>query len=48
LKLVWEPRPGVVLDAAIETYQMNGRDGVTSPSAYPRATIFTIGGKYSF
>jgi hypothetical protein len=48
LKLVWEPRPNLQFDAAIEKYEMKGRDGVTSASAYPQATIFTIGGKFAF
>lgn len=48
LKVVWTPAAAVQFDAAIESYEMTGRDGVTSPSAYPRATIFTLGGKYLF
>ena len=48
MKLIWMPRAGVTLDVALEKYEMRGRDGVTSDSAYPRATIFTIGGRYAF
>ena len=48
LKLIWTPRENLTFDVAIETYEMRGRDGVTSPSAYPDATIFTVGGKLAF
>jgi hypothetical protein len=48
LKLVWELRENLQFDAAIEKYEMTGRDGVTSASAYPEATIFTIGGRFVF
>lgn len=48
LKAIWTPRADLTFDVAIETYRMHGRDNVTSASAYPRATIFTIGGRYAF
>lgn len=48
LKLVWEPRANLQFDVTLEKYEMKGRDGVTSASAYPRATIFTIGGRFAF
>ena len=48
LKLVWEPRANLQFDATLEKYEMKGRDGVTSASAYPRATIFTVGGRFAF
>jgi hypothetical protein len=48
LKLVWAPRPDLRFDATLEKYEMKGRDGITHPSAYPRATIFTIGGRFAF
>jgi hypothetical protein len=31
------------LDAAYHRYEMIGRDNITSPSAYPKANIFTLG-----
>ncbi|ACB74894.1 DUF3570 domain-containing protein [Opitutus terrae] len=31
------------LDASIERYEMRGRDGLTSPSAYPRAVLVNVG-----
>ncbi len=48
LKAVWRATDSLLLDAAIERYEMHGRDGRTSASAYPRATIFTAGVRYSF
>lgn len=36
------------LDATVERYEMRGKDGITSPSAYPRATISTFGIKFSW
>ncbi|HUG11126.1 MAG TPA: DUF3570 domain-containing protein [Opitutaceae bacterium] len=48
LKLVWELRPNLQFDAALEKYDMKGRDGMTSASAYPQATIFTVGGRFAF
>jgi hypothetical protein len=48
LKLIWEPRANLQFDATLEKYTMKGRDGVTHASAYPRATIFTIGGRFAF
>ncbi len=36
------------LDASYHRYEMFGLDGVTSPSAYPKANIFTIGGRVWF
>jgi hypothetical protein len=48
LKLIWEPRANLQFDIMLEKYTMKGRDSVTSPSAFPRATIFTIGGRFAF
>lgn len=39
----WRVHDRVSLEAAYLRYEMHGLDGVTSPSAYPRAHIFTIG-----
>jgi hypothetical protein len=48
LKLVWTPTAAWQLDVAYEKYDMRGRDGVTSQTAYPEANIFTVGAKFSF
>jgi hypothetical protein len=32
-------------DAALERYEMRGRDGITPQSAYARATILTLGAR---
>ncbi len=48
LKLVWTPTAAWQLDVALEKYDMRGRDGITSPTAYPEANIFTVGAKFSF
>ena len=48
LKAIWMPRPDITVDIALEGYEMHGRDRITSASAYPRATIFTVGGRYAF
>ena len=48
LKAVWTITDRVQLDAALERYEMRGTDGVTSQSAYPRATIATGGVKFSW
>lgn len=36
------------LDAAIERYEMRGRDGVTSPSVYPRAVLVNLGARLTW
>lgn len=36
------------LDVAYKRYEMYGLDSVTSPSAYPKAHIFTVGGRIWF
>ena len=43
LKAVWEVNEHVSVDATVERYLMNGRDQVTSPSAYVDANVFTLG-----
>lgn len=48
LKLVWFASERVTLDFAYERYTMRGRDAVTQRDAYPKADIFTIGGRYAF
>lgn len=36
----------LVVDASYDRYSMKGRDGMTSPSAYTDANVFTVGGKW--
>jgi len=48
LKLVWMPSESIHLDAAFERYEMSGRDRVTSPSAYPAASVTTVGVRFNF
>lgn len=48
LKAIWTASDRWQIDAAIEKYEMHGRDGVTSASAYPQATTATFGIKFTF
>ena len=48
LKAIWNPADWLQLDAALERYDMHGRDGVTPKSAYMRATVLTLGAKLSW
>lgn len=48
LKAIWSMTDAWQFDAAIERYVMRGRDGVTSPYAYPDANIVTVGIKFTF
>lgn len=48
LKAIWIATDHWQLDAAIEGYDMRGRDGITAASAYPRATTATFGLKLTF
>jgi hypothetical protein len=43
VKAVWEFNSWSSLDVSVERYLMQGRDGVTSASAYADADVFTIG-----
>lgn len=47
-KLIWTPNNAWQFDVALEQYDMRGRDGATPQSAYPRARMVTVGGKYSW
>ncbi|MBL9202587.1 MAG: DUF3570 domain-containing protein [Opitutaceae bacterium] len=47
-KLIWNATDALQIDAAWERYEMRGRDGVTPQSAYCRATIVTLGAKFSW
>lgn len=48
VKLVWNATDALQFDAAFERYDMRGTDRVTPQSAYARAKIFTVGGKFSW
>ena len=48
LKAVWNITDSFALDAALEQYDMHGRDGVTPASAYCSARMITAGVKYSW
>lgn len=43
LKLVWNPNDHVRVDLAYDRYKMDGRDGLTSASAFPTANTVTAG-----
>jgi hypothetical protein len=48
VKLVWTPKPAFQADLAWEAYEMNGRDGMTSASAFPRAKMLTAGVRFAW
>lgn len=48
LKLIWNPTESLQFDAAVERYDMRGRDGITPASAYIRATIVTLGARFAW
>lgn len=48
VKLVWTPHERLRLDLAYDRYTMRGRDGRTSPSAYPQADITTLGATFTW
>ena len=48
LKVIWTVAPRLQVDAAYERYDMRGKDGVTPQSAYPHATLWTAGAKFSW
>ncbi len=48
LKLIWNPTASLQFDAALERYDMRGRDGITPASAYIRATILTLGARFAW
>lgn len=48
VKAIWTITPQWQIDGSVERYEMRGRDGVTSPSAYPTATIVAGGIKFSW
>jgi hypothetical protein len=48
LKLIFNATDALQFDAALERYDMRGRDGVTPASAYVRATILTLGARFAW
>ena len=48
LKGIFEATDWLRIDATLERYEMKGRDGVTSASAYPKATVITVGLSFLF
>jgi hypothetical protein len=46
LKAVWKVSDALQLDAAFEHYEMQGRDGYTLASAFPRAKMVTLGARW--
>jgi len=45
LKAVWKVSDALQFDAAVEHYEMQGRDGFTLASAFPRAKMVTLGAR---
>ena len=43
VKAVWDINEHVSVDATLEKYIMNGRDSITSSSAYVDANVITVG-----
>lgn len=48
VSLNWKIRDWFSFDVAYQRYVMKGLDGVTSPTAYPSANVFTIGARIWF
>lgn len=48
LKAIWKINASWQLDAALDEYEMHGKDNITPSGAYPRATISTLGVKFSW
>ena len=48
VRVTYKIQRHVSLDAGYMRYVMNGLDGVTSPSAYPSANVFSIGARLWF
>ncbi|MEO5960095.1 MAG: DUF3570 domain-containing protein [Opitutaceae bacterium] len=48
LKAIWNATDALQFDAALERYEMRGRDGVTPQSAYCAARIVTVGARFSW
>ena len=48
LKVIWNATDSLQLDAALEQYDMRGKDGITPQSAYTDARIVTAGVKFAW
>ncbi len=48
LKVIWNVTEALQCDVALERYDMRGTDRVTPQSAYCRAKIFTVGGRFAW
>jgi hypothetical protein len=48
LKGIWLINDHWQIDAAVERYEMRGRDGITPASAFPTASIVTVGATFNF
>jgi hypothetical protein len=48
VKAVWTINANWQLDAAIERYEMDGQDAITSPAVYPRAAIVNLGLRFAW
>ena len=48
LKVIWKATERLDFDVALEHYDMRGTDRLTPQSAYPRARVITVGGKFSW
>jgi hypothetical protein len=48
VSISWRIKEWLSIDAGYKYYLMHGLDGVTSSTAYPKANIFTIGGRVWF
>jgi hypothetical protein len=48
LKAIWTINAAWQFDATLEKYEMKGQDSITSSSAYPSATIVTVGVKFTW
>jgi hypothetical protein len=48
VSLNWKIEDWLSLDVAYQRYVMKGLDGITSPTAYPSANVFTIGARVWF
>lgn len=48
VNVTWRARDWLTIDAGFRRYVMQGLDGVTDQSAYPAATVYTIGARLWF
>ena len=46
--MIWNVTDAFALDAALEHYAMQGRDGVTPTSAYAKARTVTAGATFTW